>query len=332
MGVDIFFALSGFLITTLILEEYQGTATIGMRNFYVRRALRLFPALLAVVVVTDVYMAFDSSNPDRGVTLGSTPAVLFYYANWEWFVHGGTALGWFGHCWSLAVEEQFYLFWPPALLWLLKRKWPRERIAVTLALASLVSMFLRTYSDHIQHSGGAAYGTPMVADQLLIGCLVATSLTVPTWRQRIVRLSEACVWLCAAYLVFYFALLGVTTSHPTLLYGPMLTGVAAATAMGIVVLVTNPGHFLTRLLSIRPMVFLGRISYGMYLWHLVVCFALAEKVSFSHQSIYWVSGYGLTVIVAVLSSRFIEAPALRLKQRFEPARAPAQVAAQPLPG
>src|SRR5882672_8926270 len=118
LGVDVFFALSGFLITSLLLEEYTATGTITLRWFYARRALRLLPALLGLLVVGTSVILFTVPAEYGPLALHEAAAVLFYVANWAWLI--GLPLGLYGHTWSLAIEEQFYMLWPLALLGLLR--------------------------------------------------------------------------------------------------------------------------------------------------------------------------------------------------------------------
>jgi acyltransferase-like protein len=174
LGVDVFFTLSGFLITALLTEEFARTGTITLRLFYARRALRLLPALLVLVVVCAGTLL--ATVPEYGpLVLHQAAAVLFYVANWAWVID--VPLGVLSHTWSLGVEEQFYLLWPCALLVMLRVSSPRRLFAMTLVLAgagaawrhALVQAGARF--EHIQR-GLDAHG-----DALLIGCALSLGLT-----------------------------------------------------------------------------------------------------------------------------------------------------------
>src|SRR5205085_11805800 len=133
IGVDIFFVLSGFLITTLLLEERARTGRVSLRKFYARRALRLLPALGALVVAATVWILVTSPTPLRTASIHGLPAVVLYSSNWVYgLLH--IDLGMFGHTWSLSLEEQFYLLWPAALLVILA--WRRRSATPALAVCA----------------------------------------------------------------------------------------------------------------------------------------------------------------------------------------------------
>ena len=134
LGVDVFFALSGFLITSLLLEEYARTGRINLRYFYMRRALRLLPALVTLVAVLAVVLLATTSREYRIYLVLYVAAVLFYFANWvEPF---GIPLAWgFGHTWSLAIEEQFYVVWV-AMFLLVAAKFARPRVVLWLLVVA----------------------------------------------------------------------------------------------------------------------------------------------------------------------------------------------------
>jgi len=155
LGVHVFFVLSGYLITNLLLREYARSSTISLRDFYVRRAYRIFPAafvFLAVVVV--LYW--------RQMTWYHVAAAVFYVANMDltrpWI---------FGHLWSLSIEEQFYLLWPFAV-----KKWHRRRTAILLGVFLFTPVF-RTALYALKVHNGLIGSLPAEADQLAIGCLLA---------------------------------------------------------------------------------------------------------------------------------------------------------------
>lgn len=309
VGVHIFFVLSGFLITSLLLKEQQRNGRIALATFYLRRAFRLLPGLLLVVVATDLVLAVDRDNPVSGVTLGSTLPVLLYYANWVWAVHGvdGT-LGWFGHMWSLAVEEQFYFLWPPIVVLIWRRHLSTRVLLGLLVAAALTSSALRHWA--LRHTVGGFFATPMVAEMLIWGIVFAVARARGLLDDLVLRrLRLPCLTVVLAYVAL----------APTAVYARIdgsgvalsLAAVSSAVVIASLTMRTEPGA-LDRILAWRPLVFIGRISYSMYLWHILVCYELARVVTFGHHMhpFYWVIGYTLTVGIAWASHTFVESPLL----------------------
>jgi len=198
LGVDIFFVLSGFLITTLLIQEWDRTGGISLRHFYARRALRLLPALAlvlvaaAVVAVVAPAVGYESSFLAPETTemrWSSIGVVLLYAANWASIYPPSTGftLGALGHTWSLAIEEQFYLVWPIALRFLLRRGLGRRQIAALAGMGILVSAFVRALVWQSTGSWIRAYvGSDVRADALLTGCavgLLATAGLLPRSRR-----------------------------------------------------------------------------------------------------------------------------------------------------
>lgn len=155
LGVHVFFVLSGYLITSLLLEEYARTSDINLPRFYTRRAFRIFPAALVfVAVVIALYW--------REMHWTHVVAAVFYVANMD------ISRPWiFGHLWSLSIEEQFYLLWPLAL-----KRWHRHKLAILVCVFFGTPMF-RAWLYSLRARGAIVGSLPAVADQLAIGCLLA---------------------------------------------------------------------------------------------------------------------------------------------------------------
>jgi peptidoglycan/LPS O-acetylase OafA/YrhL len=126
-GVLVFFVLSGYLITSVLVRELQKSRRLSLKSFYIRRALRLVPALLAVTVATTAYALVSRGSEMSQATLQSVPAVLLYVINWQQVVFGSASAGYFNHFWTLAVEEQFYILWPVILLVIYRWRGREER-------------------------------------------------------------------------------------------------------------------------------------------------------------------------------------------------------------
>src|SRR5579862_2553734 len=141
LGVDAFFVLSGFLITSLLTEEWSETGNLSFNRFYTRRALRLLPALFSMLAGTAFVAVTVASREDRAAIWRGSIGTVLYLANWQKFFDSPT-VGMLGHTWSLSIEEQFYVLWPPLLLLLLRRLGPR-RVAVLAAALAAGSACLR---------------------------------------------------------------------------------------------------------------------------------------------------------------------------------------------
>ncbi|HEY3010801.1 MAG TPA: acyltransferase family protein [Micromonosporaceae bacterium] len=284
LGVDAFFVLSGFLITSLLLAERAATGTIGLVAFWGRRARRLLPALLVVLaVVVTVGRGLQRDDVSVGLLRGDALAALGYVANWRMIYRGSdyftasAAPSPLQHTWSLGIEEQFYLIWPMVVLALLGLgAWRQSRSVLLIvclvgAAESAIAGAVLYRADDVNR---AYFGTDTRAQALLIGAAAAVLLawrpTVRPADQRATRRTAASVALGVAAL---FGVIGTawlwTHAHGTdaWLYRGGLTAGALAIAAVIAHAVLSPTSVTARVLSLAPIVWLGKISYGVYLWH-----------------------------------------------------------------
>jgi peptidoglycan/LPS O-acetylase OafA/YrhL len=249
-GVDLFFVLSGFLITTLLLEEHDRVGGISLRDFYRRRAYRLLPGLFAVLATYAALMVAAPTALSQ-VAAGGLYAANFVIASGSHFLDGTP----FVPYWSLAEEEQFYLLWPLVLVLLLQRRVRESRVAWALALLVIA---LVAYRSGLALAGASAtrlyYAPDTHADGLVLGCLFALL------RRRGLRIPELAGWLGLAVLLVAFALPSLTGGFA---FGLAPVSIAAALVTGAVL---EQGR-LSRCFSLRPLVWLGLISYSLYLWH-----------------------------------------------------------------
>jgi peptidoglycan/LPS O-acetylase OafA/YrhL len=320
LGVDVFFTLSGFLITSLLLAEYAATGRISLRHFYARRALRLLPALGGLLVSGGLVLVAAYPEFWRLICL-YVAAVLFYVANWAKIA--GWGLGIFGHTWSLAIEEQFYLIWPLAV-WGLVSTVRRPRVVGLLLIAAAAGSLL--WRITLAASGPRIYlGLDTHADGLLLGAAVAF------WAMRgdLVTARRAWIWHTAGALAA-LALLGLfLTSRYDPSYRQGVTVLAAGVTAVLMLDAPSPGSWLAPVLEARWLVGLGRISYGVYLWHFPVFFWTGclrqEGTGPAAPPLTLLFGWGLTVAIALTSYVVIERPALAYKTRFQinhPSRPP----------
>ena len=302
LGVEIFFVISGFLITTLLLDEEYRTGGISLCDFYVRRAFRILPALWtylgAVFLLASVGMLGEMSST------GLLSA--FSFTSDYTLLPPSSAVA---HTWSLSIEEQFYLLWPPVLAFVLKRYGRRRAAGLVLALV-LLAPFIRvaTYqsgnaflAQHLYYT----FHTRM--DALMFGCLLAlVSGTEPF--ERFYRAAERWIVPLAMFTLFVSPLL--TTYRGAYLYtiGYSLEG--ASIALSILWLVRNPRSRVGRLFNARAVMHIGVISYSLYLWQ-----QLMLKTDFPISS-HALAGVLCSLLAAQLSYSFVEQPFLRLRARL----------------
>ncbi len=332
-GVDVFFVLSGFLITGLLVSEYRQNAGIGLARFWGHRVRRLVPALLVMLVGVALYGYFLAPSDTLGQLRGDALATLLYVDNWHQAF--GTQ-GYFAalntprpllHTWSLSIEEQFYLVWPLVVLAVLR--WSRSLrtllvLTVAGAVASAVAMAV-VYGDGSGESR-AYFGTDTRAQALLIGCALAIVLAHPLPRRRsgpvptrsLVRsftLSRAArgglVVLGGAGLATVVVLSVVDSSSTAWIYRGGFALVALATAGLIACVALVPASPWARVLSLRPVRYVGAISYGLYLFHWPIFVAVDHaRTGLDGWALFGVR-VGLSFAVAAASFHFLEMPVRR---------------------
>jgi peptidoglycan/LPS O-acetylase OafA/YrhL len=306
-GVDIFFVLSGFLITTLLLEEWERAGTISLKSFYWRRALRLVPALL-VLLVTLYYLSDVLFRTEAHATTRAIP-VAFVYASDLALAFFNIHLGALQHTWSLAIEEHFYIVWPVVLLLALKMDIGRKRLVIfTLFLAGASAVHRATLQQLGASPVRTYYGIDTRADALLIGCATGMCVTWGLIRARALR-----SWLVPALLFIVFCSLATDYASPFMHLGGF-TLLAVATAMLLVNLVASSASYASLFFEYRPLVWLGRISYGVYLWHYPVF--KATSLLRTGWPLKLCAALAATLIISSFSYYLFERPILRFKQRF----------------
>jgi peptidoglycan/LPS O-acetylase OafA/YrhL len=293
-GLAMFFALSGYLITGLLLDERIATGAVSLRAFYIRRAGRLMPALVLAVVVMDALFIIAGDH----VPLPGSVAALTYTSNYVQIVDPA-AVGGFGPTWSLAVEEHFYLLWPLTLLFVVSRFGLRAALWATLAICLGAMCWRGVLAVLGAPERWMAIGSLERADALLYGCAAAIAVRLG-WRPRAWMLWAAVAGVAIMNVAFVgHALLGAVIGN----------GVSAVASAAIVVCLdyTALGAWLPRLLSLRLWVSLGVVSYGLYLWHGPMM-RLADQIGLSGAGWRAVAG-SVALVAAVMSHRMVEKPA-----------------------
>ena len=319
LGVSLFFVLSGFLITRLLLAEQRDTGDLSLPRFYLRRTLRIFPAYYCFIA-----LAWALDNHHRvwtGVTLAAASGYVWNYfalAHPSGQSHG-PEFG--GHLWSLSIEEQFYLLWPFALKQLLRRRIEgtgRVVAGVIVAIAVWRSLLVLTHSVSTDYAYSA---TDCRLDTLMVGCLLAIWSSEP-WFQSIARATVKWVGLPLVTL----GLLGICRyALPDIWrYGPGLTIEALLLATFLLQVLQLHGTRTWGWLDHPIARFLGVISYPMYLYHIMGLYA-GKVRGFAHVEVPLALGLGATVLIASGSYYLVERPALRLRRRLETRLSPAAI-------
>ena len=318
VGVDVFFVISGFLITGLLWREVSTTGRVGLRRFYGARARRLLPASAAVGIITAIGSAvLLPVLQARGVMADGIASAL-YVSNF-WFVQqqvdyfAGHLASPFQHYWSLSVEEQFYLVWPPMMIgtaWLIRRARRRSRAPapssqspylVVLALIAVVSFALSLAVTYVMPAA-AFFSLPTRAWQLAVGGLVA--LTAGQWHRLPPRAAAITGWGGLALIMLACTWLGPTTLYPGIAALLPVLGTSLVIGAGC----AAPSQGCGRVLASSPMRAIGQVSYSWYLWHwpvLVLAPALlGHPLGLAARLAAAIVSGGL----AVLTLRFIENP------------------------
>jgi peptidoglycan/LPS O-acetylase OafA/YrhL len=309
LGVDLFFVLSGYLITSLLLVEWEARNRIDLLHFWLRRARRLFPALVVVVLAALILGAIFARG-DLARTRGDAISSLFYYTNWHlilanhsYFVRMGSP-SLLQHLWSLAVEEQFYVIWPlllvPGLVLVGRKRLPLLIVAGIAGSAALMWLLYRPTDPSRVY-----YGTDTRAFLLLMGILLALVWPAIERMRRSLPLLEllGVAALIGSVLLFR----QMEDFNPTLYRGG---DVAAAFCFAVLIAaVAHPATGLGRALGVAPLRWLGERSYGIYLWHWLVIALMRPGVDISWTGPGVVVAQAAIVLsAAALSFRYVEQP------------------------
>ncbi len=320
LGVDVFFVISGYLITTLLLSEAGASGSIRLSSFWGRRARRLLPALAVTIIAVSVAAALLDSPSQLSSIRSDGLATLFYVANWHFIISNQHYFSHFGpvspllHTWSLAVEEQFYLIWPLIVfttLALCRRRQRTNYKNFLLAFASTGAILSAIWMAILYKPGTDTsriyFGTDTHCQVILVGVVLALIKPEKIFRSdsNLSRSNMLPGILSVLAILLSFHYLTSTTSF---LYRGGFLVVSIASALLIGQIVANPHHIVGRLLSLPPIKYIGRISYGLYLYHWPIFIFLNEantKLSgWELLSIRVIS----TLAISVVSFHLIETP------------------------
>lgn len=314
LGVDIFFVLSGFLISRILLNELIEKTTIDLLAFYRRRVLRLFPGLFSMILLTCLYGWITGNLSNLEIFRNAIPSLL-YVSNWS------RALGFgypqfLGHTWSLAIEEQYYLLCPLflSLLYLLSRK-------ITLQVLVIVAILLLIIQHRIalielSVSIDRLYnGLDCRLDAILVGTIPAIFQVDRPQKKSVLMVSHivSLLWLPAmAGLVYLFAIYRMEDKFMYYFGFSM-----AAVCSMIIIWAVEENTPLKRLLSIKPLPYLGKLSYSIYLWHYPIFYFLRQDYGLSHLSTMMI-GIPFCLILSIATHELIEKQFLKFRHIDSP--------------
>ena len=325
LGVDLFFVLSGYLISSLIIKEFRKTGTVNLYNFYIRRARRLLPAVYFMITVGLVVMVLFNEVLLRKSHLDAIFGYI-YSSNWWYIFHKLDYFDSFGaqspfkHLWSLAIEEQFYMIFP--LLFLLVNgkkkskdgtyKLNKNFLYVVLGLI-LVSLIAHILLFDINNISRIYFGTDTRAFSLLVGVVGAILYPMERLHSKVTPQQNMIYSILS--LVSIAGLITVmiyTSEYNTWLYRG---GFLLVAILGLIVIISSGKQhtLMSKLLSFKPIVFIGKISYSLYLWHFPVLVLTTPVSEIGNPNIFFVIlRIILTFVLAIMSYVFVETPIRKL--------------------
>jgi peptidoglycan/LPS O-acetylase OafA/YrhL len=312
VGVTTFFAISGILITSRMLDEEEAQGCVSLRNFYIRRAFRILPPALLYLFVIAILGALAVIPFDK---LSWVSAVFFYRNYWQ-YIAGGDASSWFtGHFWSLSVEEHYYFLLPAIFVFL-----PRFR-RTALVLLSVANAVWLAYYLMIPPGKSPRYFFDLRTDFCIIGLLIPSIWALSLHSPQVKYWSKKCLRSWIAIPFFLIALSGVLRINDSGVSTWISLMVRALLAPVLILsTVLHPGSWLTRLLELRPLKAIGRISYGLYLWQslfLTKYFIYPSRIHFLQRP---AIGFFCTYLCAIASYFLLEQPMIRLGRKLSTAR------------
>ena len=315
IGVEVFFVVSGFLITSLLIDEQHVSGKVSLKQFWIRRARRLLPALFTMLVVALVAVTFFAKDSAADFRRDVAPAVA-YFSNW-WQIYfvetpyfAANSLPMLRHLWSLAVEEQWYVLWPVVFTFVLGNKriprWISAVVIGFLAAGVMVGTALAFIADNENRINFLYLSTLTRSSGLLLGAALACAWR--PWKKAVTKFAKTRSIVSDALALAAFAVLGYIAAFihaaDERLYVGGLAAATAASAVIIAVVVRSGNSLVKKVLSIPLLVEIGRRSYGLYLWHWPIFVVTSARLSSTRLA------YALTatVIVNEFVYQFIEVP------------------------
>ncbi len=316
IGVDIFFVLSGFLITSLLVQEFDCMgARINLQHFYMRRVLRLGPSLICLLVVFCLISSLVLGKEMAIKNFIDAVISLVYLSNWAraFELHPPDFLG---HTWSLSIEEQFYILWPVVLLTLLRIIKNRWYIVFASALVALFSWLLRLYLVMNDATVERVYnGLDTRADALMVGCTLGVLISSSLISENIKEyLSKYLIVIAPFSMICLLAFSIFSKWQDPRMYYLGFFVIELLTATLILDILVGKRSIVGKILAMKWLIWVGSVSYGLYLWHYPI-FRTILALGFNHLTVILI-GTILTLIVAACSYYFLERPILKFKKSF----------------
>ena len=325
LGVDLFFVLSGYLISSLIIKEYKSTGTVNLYNFYVRRARRLLPAVYFMITVVLIIITLFNGVLLKKSYLDALFGYI-YSSKWWYIFHKLDYFDSFGsqspfkHLWSLAIEEQFYMFFPLIFLIFNRKsksnngnsKLNKNFIYVVLSLI-LVSLIAHILLFDINNINRIYFGTDTRAFSLLVGVVGAILYPMDRLSERTTKKDNMIYSIVS--LVSILVLIGIminTSEYNTWLYRG---GFLLVAIIGLIIIISSGRQytFMSKILSFKPFVFIGKISYSLYLWHFPILVVTTPVSEIGNPNLFYVTlRIVLIFLVATGSYMFVETPIRKL--------------------
>jgi len=316
LGVTVFFVLSGYLITSLLVWEYDTTASIDLKHFWIRRAKRLLPAMFLLLAILNLLIPLI--RPELITTLrNDSIAGIFYYSNWHYIFQHVSYFESFGttslltHFWSLAIEEQFYIVWAIVFFLCFVTFKKQEKVLKWTMIATVLSILVMIilYKPSLDPSR-VYYGTDTRLFSLLIGASFA--LILPS-HQLSLTSDKKRKWtfeiIGIAGLLVYFIMMVSTNQYQPFIYRGGMVLVSITTALLVLSIALPSSTLLHTALSFQPLKWIGKRSYGIYLWHYPVITLFNSKVN-TVEPHYWkaLGEFSLILVLASLSYTYVEQP------------------------
>jgi len=304
LGVDIFFVLSGFLITHILLDSFKRYGRLNYKIFYLNRALRLFPALALLLVAYYAYTQL--SGQAQAFETEAIVSIVFYYFNWFLVSTLQTPEG-LGHMWSLAVEEQFYLLWPVVLALLLRKIARVRSIAYFIFLMISAVAIWRAYLWHVDTNWLFMYvRTDTRADSILVGALMACLLS-----KNLLHIPNIKFLSSLSAAVLLLSMFSFNRETPFLYMG----GFTLIAILASVLIYHATAHDKEKVVFFdwAPLRWLGKISYGVYLWHMPIFSLVSTQKMIESGYSQALIAFALLLAVTLFSWFIVERPFLRLK-------------------
>jgi len=297
VGVHVFFVISGYLITRLLLEEFDRRQRISLSRFYLRRTLRIFPPYYAFILVLVIAQALGWLQLASHDVLRAMTYTSNYYPDRSWFT---------GHTWSLSVEEQFYLIWPAVFVLAGSR-----RAIIAAACLVLCGPIIRLGSWELMRWAGDGIPTRFetVADAIAVGCVLAGTREWLHSKPQYLRVLTSPLFAIVPLAVVAS---GAFHGHPLLYFGAEMTIMNVGAALCLDWCLTHPAGRIGTILNARPLVFVGLLSYSLYLWQQLFLNRASNAVVAAFPV-----NVALAVTVALVSYYLVEQPSLRLRRRIE---------------